>query len=77
MKWLVAAAYNALRLYIGGGAFDRIRAEVEMLLTADSLTGEQKMARVLAVAKAEFGHLSTVAIRAVVEVVLLRVQVAA
>ena len=73
MKWLIAAAYNALRLYVGGGVFDRIKAEVEALLGADALSGAEKMARVLAFAQAEFRHLSTTAIRAVVEVVLLRV----
>ena len=77
MKWLLAAAYNALRLYIGGGVFDRIQAEVEALLSADALSGEMKMAHVLAFTKAEFTALSTTAIRAVVEVVLLRLRTTA
>lgn len=77
MKWLIAAAYNALRLYVGGGVFDRIKAEVEALLSADALSGEMKMAHVIAFTKAEFTTLSTTAIRAVVEVVLLRLRVAA
>ena len=76
MKWLITAAYNALRLYIGGGVFDRIKAEVEALLSADALSGEMKMAHVLAFTQAEFTTLSTTAIRAVVEVVLLRLRVA-
>jgi len=74
MNWFLTAAYTALRLYIGGGAFDRIAAEVKTAMTADAMTGEQKMARVLAFAQAEFVALSTTAIRAVVELVLLRLK---
>ena len=77
MKWLIAAAYHALRLYVGGGVFDRIQAEVEALLSADALSGEMKMAHVIAFTQAEFTTLSTTAIRAVVEVVLLRLRTTA
>lgn len=71
---LLSTALAALRLYAGGGLFDRIAAEVLRLTTTTALTGEQKMAEVLAFVRAEALTLSTTLARAIIELVLLQAK---
>jgi len=68
---LISTIYNALRLYVGSGLFDRIIDKVRML-TALDLTGQAKMKLVLEFAQSELVGLGETLIRAVVEVYLLK-----
>ncbi len=69
---LLATIYSALKAYVGAGIFNRIVAQVMLLRMNTEMTGQEKMAVVLAFAKQEAMNLSTTLIRAVVEVYLLK-----
>lgn len=73
---LLAAVYNALKAYVGAGLFNRIVAHATLLMSDNDLSGQEKMATVIAFANQEAMNLSTTLIRAVVEVFLLRQKVA-
>ena len=73
---LLAAVYNALKAYVGAGLFNRIVAHAAMLMSDTCLTGQEKMAAVIAFANQEALNLSTTLIRAIVEVFLLKQQAA-
>lgn len=68
---LIATIYNALRLYVGAGLFDRIVSQARIIAALD-VPGSEKMARVLEFAKQEALNLGETLIRAVVEVFLLK-----
>lgn len=68
---LLAAVYSALKAYVGAGLFNRITGKVLELATSP-LSGQEKIALVIAFAQSEFIGLSTTLIRAVVEVFLLK-----
>jgi len=71
---LLAAVYNALKAYVGAGLFNRIIAHAQMLMADTQLSGQEKMAAVLAFANQEALNLSATLIRAIVEVFLLKQQ---
>ena len=71
---LLATAISAFRMYIGGGVFDRIVLLVAQMDFESALSGQEKMAAVLAFAKGEFSALSSTLIRAVVELALIRLK---
>ena len=71
---LLAAVYNALRAYAGSGVFNRIVAHAAMLMSDNNLSGQEKMATVIAFANQEALNLSSTLIRAIVEVFLLKYQ---
>jgi hypothetical protein len=71
---LLATIVAALKAYIGGGLFQRIYALVETLTKQSEMTGSEKMIAVLATVKDEAKEVSTYLIRAVVEVVLLKLK---
>ncbi len=73
---LLATIYSALKAYVGAGAFNRIIAHAAMLVSDKNLTGQEKMATVIAFANQEAMNLSTTLIRAIVEVFLLKQQIA-
>jgi len=68
---LLSTIYNALRLYVGSGLFNRIIAQV-IAVSTSQVSGQEKMAMVLEFAKREAMNLSETLIRAVVEVFLLK-----
>jgi hypothetical protein len=71
---LLATIVAALKAYIGGGLFQRIYALVETLTKQSEMTGSEKMSAVLTTVKDEAKEVSTYLIRAVVEVVLLKLK---
>ncbi len=72
---LLTTLYSALRAYIGSGVYDRIAEEVKMLtMASSSLSGADKMHKVLAFAQHEAITISEYLIRAVVELVLYRAK---
>jgi hypothetical protein len=71
---LLATIVAALKAYIGGGLFQRIYALVETLAKQSEMTGSEKMSAVLNTVKEEAKEVSTYLIRAVVEVVLLKLK---
>ncbi len=71
---LLSTLYSALRAYLGSGIYDRIVAEVIILMSRESLSGSEKMARVIEFARAEAVTASNYLIRAVVELTLYRVS---
>lgn len=73
---LLAAVYNALKAYVGAGLFNRIVAHAMLLMGDKDLSGQDKMATVIAFANQEALNLSTTLIRAIVEVFLLKQQAA-
>ncbi len=71
---LLSTLYSALRAYLGSGVYDRIVAEVIILMSRESLSGSEKMARVIEFAQAETVTASQYLIKAVVELTLYRVS---
>ncbi len=71
---LLSTLYSALRAYLGSGVYDRIVSEVIVMMSRDSLSGSEKMARVLEFARAEAVTASQYLIKAVVELTLYRVS---
>ena len=71
---LLATIITALRAYVGGGLFNRIAELVTRLIGDSSLTGTEKMALVVTQAKAEAADLGETLIRAVAEIVLLKLK---
>jgi hypothetical protein len=71
---LLAAVYNALRAYAGSGVFNRIVAHAMLLMSDNKMTGQEKMATVIAFANQEALNLSTTLVRAIVEIFLLKYQ---
>ena len=71
---LLSTLYSALRAYLGSGVYDRIVSEVTIMMSQDSLSGSEKMARVLEFAQAEAVTASQYLIKAVVELTLYRVS---
>lgn len=68
---LLSTIYNALRLYVGAGLFERIITKVRTIAPLD-LTGQAKMKLVLEFAQSEIVGIGETLIRAVVEVYLLK-----
>ncbi len=73
---LLATLAAALRRYAGAGLFDRIATLVVSLAYDSNQTGAEKMAQVLAFVEAEALTASTTLVRAIVEVVLLKLKAA-
>lgn len=71
---LLATIITALRAYVGGGLFNRIAELVTRLIGDSSLTGTEKMALVVTQAKSEAADLGETLIRAVAEIVLLKLK---
>jgi len=71
---LLATVISAFRLYVGSGVFDRIVLLVVQMNADSALSGQEKMAAVLAFAKGEFATMSNTLIRAVVELALIRLK---
>lgn len=71
---LLATIITALRAYVGGGLFNRIAELVTRLIGDSSLSGTEKMALVVTQAKAEAEDLGETLIRAVAEIVLLKLK---
>jgi len=71
---LLATIISALRAYVGGGLFTRIQTLVVSLTEVETLTGGEKMALVVEGVKREVATLSETLIRAVAEIVLLRMK---
>ena len=71
---LLATILSALRAYVGGGLFTRIQTLVVSLTEVETITGGEKMALVVEGAKREVATLSETLIRAVAEVVLLKIK---
>ena len=71
---LLSTLYSALRAYLGSGVYDRIVAEVIIMMSRGSLSGSEKMARILEFAQAEAVTASKYLIKAVVELTLYRVS---
>ncbi len=71
---LFSTLFAALRLYVGSGIFDRIAAEVGNLFANPDLSGSQKMQALLAFAGTEAATLGETLVRAVAEVVLLKLK---
>jgi hypothetical protein len=71
---LLATIVAALKAYVGGGLFQRISALVIGLMERSELTGQQKMALVIDTAKREAMGLGETLIRAVAEIVLLKLK---
>ncbi len=72
---LLAAIFNALRLYAGSGLFDRVAACVQSLMASD-LPGADKMSLVFDFLGSEAQAIGTTLVRAIVEVVLLKTRAA-
>lgn len=70
---LLATLVSALKAYIGSGIYDRIVGEVINLTVNDTMTGAEKMTRVITFAKKEAYTVSEYLIKAVVELTLFRV----
>lgn len=70
---LLSTLFSALRLYVGGGLFDRLASQVHSL-GGTSLTGQERMGMVLSFAAREAANLGETLVRAVVEVVLLKAK---
>jgi hypothetical protein len=71
---LLATIIAALKAYIGGGLFQRIAILVDSLTERDDMTGAEKMSAVLNAASAEAREVSSYLIRAVVEILLLKLK---
>ena len=71
---LLATIIAALKAYIGGGLFTRIGDLVTMLSGREDLSGSEKMGLVIEGAKREAATLSETLIRAVAEIVLLKLK---
>lgn len=71
---LLSTLYAALRAYLGSGVYDRLAAQVIVLMTAADLTGAEKMNNVLAFARREAVTASQYLIRAAVELILYRAK---
>ena len=71
---LLSALYSALKAYLGSGVYTRIAGEVAALQYATSLSGAEKMGRVLAFAQREAITASEYLIRAAVELILYRAK---
>jgi hypothetical protein len=72
---LLNALFTALRLYAGAGLFDRIAACVRSLVASD-LPGADKMSLVFDFLGSEAQAIGTTLVRAIVEVVLLKLKAA-
>jgi hypothetical protein len=70
---LLATLYAALRQYVGAGLFDRIAGQVRRLASSE-LSGQQRMQVVIDFAARDLAVLSETLVRAVVEVVLLKLK---
>ena len=70
-KFFITIAYNAIRAYIGSGAFKRIENMVDVMSKADK-TGAEKRAYVLDWAKKELMEIRTGLVRVVIELVLMK-----
>lgn len=71
---LLATIIAALKAYVGGGLFTRIGDLVTMLSGREDLSGSEKMGLVIEGAKREAATLSETMIRAVVEILLLKLK---
>jgi hypothetical protein len=71
---LLATIIAALKAYIGGGLLQRIAILVDSLTERDDMTGAEKMSAVLNAASAEAREVSSYLIRAVVEILLLKLK---
>lgn len=71
---LLATIIAALKAYVGGGLFQRILALVVGLADRQELSGQEKMALVLDTARREAMGLGETLVRAVVEVILLKLK---
>jgi hypothetical protein len=71
---LLATILSALRAYVGGGLFQRIADMVHVMFNRTDLSGSQKMDLIIDSAKREAMTASETLIRAVVEVVLLKLK---
>jgi hypothetical protein len=71
---LLATIITALKAYIGGGLFNRIALLVDSLTERSDLTGAEKMALVLYMVTGEAKEVSVYLIRAVVEILLLKLK---
>jgi hypothetical protein len=67
---LITIAFNAIRLYMGTGPFERIGALVESLLD-DPRTGAEKRDFVITNTTAEFTTISRAIVRAAIEIILI------
>ena len=70
---LIGILYAAMRKYIGGGVFDRIKEAVETV-SDRSIPGAQKRELVLDALTAEARQLGTNAVSAALEVILLKIR---
>ena len=68
---LILTAYTALRTYIGGGLFDRIK-EFVLMIDMVNITGDEKRERVRAAIRNEVDTISTIVIDTVIQIVLMR-----
>lgn len=71
---LLATIIAALKAYIGGGLFQRIALLVDGLMDRSDMTGAEKMSVVINAASAEAREVSSYLIRAVVEILLLKLK---
>jgi len=71
---LLSAAALALKLYIGGGMFNRIGELVVRLIGDSSMTGQEKMGLVVTQMKAEAVGLSETVIRTIAQIILLKLK---
>jgi hypothetical protein len=71
---LLATIIAAMKAYVGGGLFTRIGELVSLLNGQDNLSGSEKMALVIAGARREAATLSETLIRAVAEILLLKLK---
>jgi hypothetical protein len=67
---LITIAFNAIRLYIGTGPFQRIGTLVESLID-DPRTGAEKRDFVISNTTAEFTTISKAIVRAAIEIILI------
>lgn len=70
---LLNILYSAIRRYIGGGVFDRVKAAVEGINDAD-IPGKDKRQHVLAALSFEVRQVGMVAIAAATEIIVLRLR---
>ena len=70
---LIGILYAAMRKYIGGGVFDRIKGAVETIDDAD-IPGAEKRGVVLDALAVEVRQIGTNAVAAALEVILLKIR---
>ena len=77
MNWqdaMFAAIYTAIRLYLGSGVYNRLYAAVVELVSNDTLSGADKMARVLELAQQEAVTASSYVLRGIIEFLVARAK---